>query len=88
MSVRSADTHPEAERVQRDALRALSVRQRLAQVDELNALVEALALADLRRRHPEAGEPRLQELLRERRSLVPGTAEFDASHGSVSQRGT
>lgn len=77
MTTRSPDTTAEAEHAQIQALRALSARQRIAQVDELNALVEALILADLRRRHPEAGETQLQAWLRTRRNPLPASPGAD-----------
>lgn len=61
------DTAPEAARVQMDILRALPVWRRLAQADHLYELTTALALADLRRHHPDAPEPELRRLLASRR---------------------
>ncbi|MEW5983299.1 MAG: hypothetical protein AB1806_13160 [Acidobacteriota bacterium] len=61
------DTSPDAERVQMAILRSLPVWRRLAQADQLYELTTALALADLRRRHPRAGETDLRRLLAKRR---------------------
>jgi hypothetical protein len=72
MDSRSPDTDRDAERLQIAILRAMPVWQRLAQVDALNELADAMALADLRRRHPQEGEARLRELLRDRRLLALG----------------
>jgi hypothetical protein len=67
------DTSPDAERVQMAILRSLPVWRRLAQADQLYELTTALALADLRHRHPWASEADLRRLLAERRSagVVP-----------------
>jgi hypothetical protein len=72
MTSRPSDTDREADRLQVRVLRAMPVWQRLAQVDALNTLADALALADLRRRHPQAGEAALREWLRDRRLLALG----------------
>ena len=48
------DTDSDAYRVQVAILRTLSVSRRLAQVDQLFELTTTLALADLRRLHPDA----------------------------------
>ena len=72
MNSRSPDTDREAERLQIAILRAMPVRRRVAQIDALNELADAMALADLRRRHPQEGEARLRELLRDRRLLALG----------------
>ena len=53
-------------------LRAMPVWRRLAQVDDLNELVEALSLAGLRRRRPDATEGQLRQWLVERRIEMNG----------------
>jgi hypothetical protein len=57
------DTDRESARIQIRILRQMSVRRRLEQADQLYELTVALALADLRRRHPGAAEPELRRLL-------------------------
>lgn len=74
MITQSPDTDPESERVLVEALRALPVWRRLAQVDALHALCEAMALGELRRRDPEANERQLRERLLERRRRASGGA--------------
>ncbi len=51
-----SDTRPEAEQVLINGYRRMSVADRFQRVRELNQLLEAMALADVRRRHPEATE--------------------------------
>jgi hypothetical protein len=88
MVTQSADTDPKSEHVLVQALRALPVWRRLAQVDDLHAMCEALALSDLRRRDPEATEEQLRARLLERillasrrgkRSTVGDAAGKDAT---------
>ncbi|MGH7645959.1 MAG: hypothetical protein ACREMR_10285 [Gemmatimonadales bacterium] len=57
------DTTAAAEQVRLDAIRRVDPSQRLAQALELSESVRALALAGLRRRHPERSELELVELL-------------------------
>ena len=57
-----ADTSPDALRVQFEALRRLTLTQRLALVDDLTKLARGLAIAGIRQRHPEATEARIEEL--------------------------
>jgi len=63
MDSRSApsDTHALAEELQIAGFRKMSAVQRLECVCALNHALRQLALADIRRRHPEAG-PREQAL--------------------------
>jgi len=56
----SLDTSPEAERVLIEGYRKMPAWQKLQQVQELNQLVQQLALLDIRRRHPHASERELQ----------------------------
>ena len=81
MRTQPTDTDPEVERVQIRVLRAMPVWRRLAQVDALNALTDALGLADLRRRHPDATEGQLRQALLARRYLTvepPVTTRIDS----------
>ena len=72
MVTQSPDTDPETERVLVQALRVLPVWRRLAQVDDLHAMCEMLALSDLRRRDPEASDEQLRARLVERILLASG----------------
>ncbi len=56
------DTSPDALRVQFEILRRLTPAQRIAMVDGLTKLARELAIAGLRRRHPEAPDARIEEL--------------------------
>jgi hypothetical protein len=48
------DTHPAAEQILIRGYRAMSPAEKLQRVRAMTAAVEELALADIRRRHPEA----------------------------------
>jgi hypothetical protein len=52
----SRDTDIEAERILIEGYRKMSPEQRLAQVAKLTLLAEEMALADIRRKYPDAGE--------------------------------
>jgi hypothetical protein len=51
-----SDTHPEAERVMIEIYRRMPAWKKLQQVTSLTRLVNELALADIRQRHPNADE--------------------------------
>ncbi len=51
-----SDTHPEIEKRLIDGLRRMSVAEKFRKIEELNASLEILALADVRKRHPDADE--------------------------------
>jgi hypothetical protein len=51
-----SDTHPEAERVQIEGLRAMTPARRIRILDELSMTVRTLALAGIRHRFPNASE--------------------------------
>jgi hypothetical protein len=55
------DTSSEALRVQYEALRRLSGRDRLAMVDELTRLAREMTWSGLRRRHPNLSEAEIEE---------------------------
>jgi hypothetical protein len=57
----SPDTDPEVERILIEGYRRMTPSQKLQRVRELNQLVQRLALADIRRRYPDAS-PRECEL--------------------------
>ncbi len=50
------DTHPKIEAFIVEGYRRMSPAQKMARVIELTQTVQQLALADIRRRHPTAGE--------------------------------
>ena len=54
------DTHPDAERVQIEGLRALSPWRKIELVSELTNAARSLALAGLRARYPDASPEELQ----------------------------
>ena len=54
MKTLSADTSPDAEAVLAEGMRKMPVWRKLRRVTEMNQLVQGLALADIRRRHPQA----------------------------------
>lgn len=74
MKTQSPDTDADAERLQVRILRAMPVWERIAQIDALNAMAEAFAMAGLRRAHQSATEARLRELVREQRLRSAGGA--------------
>ena len=53
---RATDTHPTVEAFIVDGYRRMSPAQKLAQVAALTRTVQELALADIRRRHPDSTE--------------------------------
>jgi hypothetical protein len=60
------DTAPETEAVLNDLLRRAPVWRKLRALGQLNAMAKALALSDLRERHPHATGAELQRLLADR----------------------
>jgi hypothetical protein len=72
-SALSSDTDAESERHQIARWRALSSAAKLGLVDDLNAAVDAMALAGIRQRHPHAS-PREQFLRLARVKLGPDLA--------------
>lgn len=65
----SRDTSPDAEAVQIEIYRRMSASRKLELVEEANRTARELALAGLRRRHPEAGP---EELFRRLMDLLLG----------------
>lgn len=63
----SPDTSPEAEAILIEGYRRMPAWKKLQQVGELSELVSQLALNDIRRRHPQAGERELKLRLASRR---------------------
>jgi hypothetical protein len=51
-----SDTHPEIEEMLIEAYRRMSAWEKLQRVCEMNEALRQLALADIRRRHPDADE--------------------------------
>jgi len=56
MKTQSADTASEMERILIEGYRKMSAWEKLQRVREWNRFLETLALADIRRRHPQADE--------------------------------
>jgi hypothetical protein len=56
VKTQSADTHPEAERVQIELLRNLTIAQRFALAQALSRRTRQLAMRAIRRANPEASE--------------------------------
>ncbi len=56
----SPDTSPEAEAILIEGYRRMPAWKKLQQVGELSELVSQLAMNDIRRRHPQAGERELK----------------------------
>ena len=52
----SRDTHPEIERLQIEGYRPMSPEEKVRHMAEMMVFLDMLALADVRRRHPEADE--------------------------------
>jgi hypothetical protein len=52
----SPDTHPDVEKLLIEVYRRVPASEKVQRVRELNRLIQNLALADIRRRHPEADE--------------------------------
>lgn len=57
-----ADSSPDAVRVQFEILRRMTPAQRIAMVDDLTKLARDLAVAGLRRRHPQASDAQIEKL--------------------------
>jgi hypothetical protein len=70
--VTARDTHPAIEKLLVDGYRKMTPARKLAIVNNLTVTVQQLALADIRRRHPLAGE-REQKLRLASRWLDPAT---------------
>jgi len=66
------DTNPRIEALMLERYRRMSPAQKLAIVDGLSVMVQELALADIRRRHPDANARELKLRLVSR-SLDPST---------------
>lgn len=56
----SPDTTPQVERFLFDRLRAMPISQKARQLREINATVELLAIAGIRRRHPGATDQEIR----------------------------
>ena len=67
MKTQSIDTHLSIEKMQFDALRRMTPRQKLEGVTRLNRLVERCAAAGLRRRYPHASEEEIAMRVRAQR---------------------
>jgi hypothetical protein len=63
MSTLSPDTHPDVERLQIERLREMPDWRKMALMAEMGQSVRALALAGLRRRHPDDSPAHLRRRL-------------------------
>jgi hypothetical protein len=61
-----SDTHPKAEKVLIEGYRRMTAAQKVRQIGEMYGLAQQLALADIRRRHPEADAREVQMRLASR----------------------
>ena len=60
MKTQSPDTHPEIERMQINAIRQMTAQEKIRRVREMNQFAQRLAYADVRQRHPDAGDQECQ----------------------------
>ena len=51
-----SDTHPDIEKLMIEGLRRMSGAEKFRHIEELNASLEMLARADVKKRHPDADE--------------------------------
>jgi hypothetical protein len=79
------DTHPEVEKVRIARIRRMSAAEKFRRIGELNQLLENLALAEIRRRHPEADAWECRMRLASRR--IPSDLLHKAFGWSVNERG-
>jgi hypothetical protein len=56
MKTQSPNTHPDIEKIQIEGYRRMSAAKKLRCVRDMNQFGQKLALADVRRRHPDADE--------------------------------
>lgn len=80
----SRDTTPEAEAVRIEIYRRMAPGRKLALVEEANRTARTLALAGLRRRHPDAGEA---ELFRRLMDLTLGEELAKEVYGPLPEDG-
>lgn len=66
MNTLYSDTTPEAEALQIELIRQMPPWKKMAVVESLNATVKALALSEIRRRHPDATPAQIRRLWAER----------------------
>ena len=83
MTLFSSDTAPEARAALIAGLRQATPARKLEMMAQLNATVRALALAGLRRRHPQAGEDELQRRLAD---LLLGPELAERAYGALETR--
>jgi hypothetical protein len=74
------DTHPTAQRVQIDLMRATPVWRKMELLAQLNQAARLFALSGLRRRHPGATE---REIRRRLADLVLGTELAERVYGPL-----
>ncbi len=56
MKTQSPDTHPEIERILIEAYRRMPPAEKFRRIEGMNRTMEMLAMADIRRRYPDASE--------------------------------
>jgi hypothetical protein len=56
MKTQSPDTHPEIERILIEAYRRMTPAEKFRRVEGMNRAMEMLAMADIKRRYPNASE--------------------------------
>ncbi|MFZ5515591.1 MAG: hypothetical protein ACOY90_03070 [Candidatus Zhuqueibacterota bacterium] len=65
MTALYSDTHPKMEALQIELIRRMPSWKKMAMVDSLNETIKALALGDIRQRHPKARPEQLRSMLAE-----------------------
>jgi uncharacterized protein YfbU (UPF0304 family) len=85
MKTQSPDTHPEIERILIEAYRRMTPAEKLRKVRQLNEFGYRLALAEVRRRHPDASERECQ--LRVASRYLPAELMRKAFHWDPERQG-
>lgn len=85
MRTQSMDTPPHIEEILIEGLRRMSAGEKLQRVFELNALLETLAMSDVRKRHPEADEYECRLRVASRR--IPADLMLKAFGWNVEEKG-
>ena len=78
MSTLSADTHPQAEKIQIEIIRRMPPWKKMAIVDDLNETVKAFAVSGLKLRNPNASPEQIRRMLAE---LMLGSELADKVYG-------
>lgn len=56
MKTQSPDTHPEIEQILIEAYRCMTPAEKFRRIEGMNRTMEMLAMADIKRRYPDASE--------------------------------